>query len=223
MTTLPGRIPRWLWRLRPKGLLTRIRTYSVWRKRCNPRRFDHLPLSERKLHVGCGQEHLDGWINVDIAPGSKADLVWDVTRGLPFDDDSVSLIHSEDFIEHLSLEAGTAFFHECLRVLVPGGFMRVLTPDLLTFARAYVERGPGSLTWYADNFGVRTHAEMLNFGMRMGGHTFLYDEETLDLVLRAVGFEAIPADFNQSCHPDLCNLDIRGEGSSIYRDCRKPS
>jgi hypothetical protein len=53
--------------------------------------------------------------------------------------------------------------------------MRVLTPDLLKFARGYVTRDPGTLEWYATNFGSKTFAEAFNFGMRMGGHTFLYD------------------------------------------------
>jgi GT2 family glycosyltransferase/predicted SAM-dependent methyltransferase len=211
------------------GLLIEILQLWKWKRggsrvdpaRLDPHRFDHLPLDDRKLHVGCGQNYLPGWINIDLNPSSKADLVWDVTQRLAFDDNSISLIHSEDFIEHISLEAGKNFFRECLRILRPGGVMRVLTPNLLVFARCYLERDAGSMKWYADNFGVRTYAEMFNFGMRMGGHTFLYDEETLDMVLREVGFEVIPTSFNQSCHPSLCNLDIRGDGLSIYRDCRK--
>jgi predicted SAM-dependent methyltransferase len=193
------------------------------RARLNPRRFGRLALEDRKLHIGCGQNYLRGWINVDMHPYSKADLVWDVTRGLPFDDASISLIHSEDFIEHISLQAGTDLFRESFRVLVPGGVMRLLTPSLHAFARCYLDRDPGSLKWYSEDFGVRTYAEMFNFGMRMGGHTFIYDEETLDLVLQEVGFEVIPARYNQSCHPGLCGLDLREGGIPIYRDCRKPA
>jgi predicted SAM-dependent methyltransferase len=50
--------------------------------------------------------YLPGWINIDINPWSKADLVHDVTKGLPFPDRSIDVIHSEDFIELIALEHG---------------------------------------------------------------------------------------------------------------------
>ena len=37
------------------------------------------------LHVGCGPERLDGWVNVDIQQLPSVDVVADVTQGLPFD------------------------------------------------------------------------------------------------------------------------------------------
>src|SRR5207237_1189006 len=139
-----------------------------------------------KIHVGCSHNYLDGWTNIDIDPASKADLLHDISTGLPFPDSSIDVIHSEDFVEHLALSDGKYFFRECFRVLKPGCYMRVLTPDLFKFAHGYVTRDPGTLEWYTEKFGVQTFAEAFNFGMRMGGHTFLYDQETLDRVLSEI-------------------------------------
>ncbi len=208
------------WQSRLRDMRSRLKAH--WKRKVKLRCLQQLSVQDRKLHIGCGDHYLKDWINIDISANIKADLVWNVTNGLPFDNESVSLIHTEDFIEHLSLQEGQGLLAECFRVLVPGGVIRVLTPNLVTFARCYLERDTNSLKWYTDSFGVRTYAEMFNMGMRMGGHTFLYDEETLDLVLDEAGFEVIPTIFNQSSHSELCGLDIRGDGMSIYRDGRKP-
>jgi len=111
---------------------------------------------------------------------------------------------------------------ECFRVLKQGGYMRLLTPDLEKFAADYLNRDEAHFQWYVDSFRCRTWAEAFNIGMRMGGHTFLYDQETLDMVLAEIGFEFKEVRPNESECPDLRGIDIRLEGISIYRECRKP-
>lgn len=186
-------------------------------------KYHPLPEGRRRVHIGCGENRLEGWVNVDISEDSGADLLHNVADGsFPFEDGSIDVIHSEDFIEHIPLDSGGHFLRECYRVLKPGGYMRLLTPDLLGFARNYLNRDEEHFKWFADNFQCRTWAEAFNFGMRMGGHTFLYDEETLDLVLKETGFEVMPVKPNESECPDLRGIDIRLEGITIYRDCRKP-
>ncbi|MFA9564163.1 MAG: methyltransferase domain-containing protein [Acidimicrobiales bacterium] len=182
----------------------------------------HMNEGAKKLHLGCGGNYMPGWINIDLSPDTRADMVWDVTRGIPLESGSITSIYSEDFIEHITLEQGTEVLEECFRVLERGGFLRILTPDLLIFAKTYINREQTSLDWYGESFGTKTFGEMFNMGMRMGGHTFLYDEETLDLVLESVGFEVFTGSFNESPSPELSDLDIRGDGMSIYRDCKKP-
>jgi predicted SAM-dependent methyltransferase len=211
-----------IWKWFPRRFRSRFEKITQSKPGTTLRRFRHLSPQERKLHIGCGGHYLKGWVNVDISQATGADLIWDVTTGLPFARESVSLIHTEDFIEHLSLEGGKTVLKECFRVLIPGGFMRLLTPDLAMLVQCYLERDANALKWYKDKLGARTYAEMFNMGMRMGGHTFLYDEDILDILLTEAGFEALPATFNRSAHAGLCNLDIRSDGMRIYRDCRKP-
>ena len=58
---------------------------------------------------------------MDLDPESKADILWDVTDGLPFDNDSCAFIHSEHFPEHLAVQQGVRFLAECHRSLGRGG------------------------------------------------------------------------------------------------------
>ena len=55
-----------------------------------------------RLHIGCGQQAIPGWINIDNQGLPGVDQVLDVRRGLPFAD--VATIYAEHFLEHLSLE-----------------------------------------------------------------------------------------------------------------------
>ena len=60
----------------------------------------------KKLHVGCGEIYLEDWINIDIE-SPKADLIHDLRKPLPFEDDSIDFIYNEHFIEHLDLKTAS--------------------------------------------------------------------------------------------------------------------
>ena len=60
-----------------------------------------------KLNIGCGVQHIPGWINIDIA-GDNCDLKHDVRKPLPYANDSISFAYSEHMIEHLTPDEGCA-------------------------------------------------------------------------------------------------------------------
>lgn len=177
------------------------------------------------MHLGCGPRLLPGWINIDFILGSN--VLLDLTKPIPLPDGSVDYVYSEDFIEHLTFQAGSKLLAECARVLKPGGIVRLVTPDLRALATAYLERSERSLQWYRDNFpGIFSFAQMFNTGMRAWGHRFLYDEEFLSAVLERLGLEVDRRAFNESSVPELRSLDFRNsdEGAkSMYIEGRKHS
>jgi predicted SAM-dependent methyltransferase len=151
-----------------------------------PRRKDNAGRApaRTRLHIGCGQEALPGWINLDSRALPGVDRVLDVRDGLPFDD--VSAIYAEHFLEHLSLEDGLAFLRECRRVLRPDGVLRLSTPNLDWVYATHYRTGPASSgeTKLYDCF-------QLNRAFHGWGHQFLYNRETLESVLRAAGFTSV--------------------------------
>ena len=82
----------------------------------------------KRLNLGSGAIVKAGYLNVDLLPGG--DLTLDLRRGLPFDSDCCERIVSEHFFEHLDYPdmVGTVL-RECLRVLQPGGELRISVPD----------------------------------------------------------------------------------------------
>lgn len=104
------------------------------------------PPVTRKLDLASGQSPKDGYEGVDIWPGAQhvvnlQEYPW------PFEDESVLEIHCSHYIEHIPMEyvehwpmsalyeapvrkdALFAFFDECYRILVPGGWMHVTWPS----------------------------------------------------------------------------------------------
>jgi len=182
-------------------------------------------MAKIKAHFGCGYYKMDGWINVDLDVSCKPDVIADLRQNLPFNSQSIDYIHSEDFVDQLELEKAYRFFKECHRILKKGGVMRVLTPDLHQLAKRYIKGDQGLLKLWDEQVGVplktRSLCEVFNLGMRLGGHTFLYDGETLAYVLKECGFEPKRVSFQHSGENELRGLDIRSPktGVSLYYEC----
>lgn len=174
-----------------------------------------------KLNVGCGTDHKEGWVNIDNNSDDnieKLDLNWDLRNPLPFSENSVDFIFNEHFIEHLTVEEGQTFLKDALRVLKPGGVMRIATPDLEVTVNKYIsvpiEDDP-VLKKFNLSF-IKTRAERINTGFRAWGHKWLYDWEELERRLLEAGFKKIKrCELNKSTHSVLRNLETREESTLI--------
>ena len=83
-----------------------------------------------KLHLGCGTHVLEGWLNADRVPRRAGVLRLDATRPFPFPADTFAYVYSEHMIGSLPFDGALAMLRESCRVLVPGGKVRIATPDL---------------------------------------------------------------------------------------------
>ncbi|HEX4954376.1 MAG TPA: methyltransferase domain-containing protein [Thermoanaerobaculia bacterium] len=132
-----------------------------------------------RLHIGSGDKRLDGWVNIDLKPLPGVDVVADVTQGLEFD--HVEAVFAEHFLEHLRVDHALRFLREAHRVLMPGGVIRLSTPNLDWVLE----------THYRADAPPREKLMMtvrLNRAFHGWGHQFLWNRETLALALAACGF-----------------------------------
>lgn len=83
----------------------------------------------RKLHVGCGGNFLDSWLNSDLVPDNKNIAMLDASKPFPLPSGSFDYVYSEHIIEHLSFVQQLNFLNESYRVLKPAGKIRIATPD----------------------------------------------------------------------------------------------
>jgi len=140
------------------------------------------PAAGPLLHVGCGRERLDGWVNLDAQDLPGVDLVTDVTRGLPLAD--CRAVFAEHFLEHLTIEQALDFLAEAHRVLGPGGWLRLSTPNLEWILAAVYDRR------FSAQGRMRAALEV-NRGFYAWGHRFLWDRCLLEEALAACGFTEI--------------------------------
>lgn len=153
----------------------------------------------RKLHIGSGTYHEEGWLNSDLEPATLGDIVLDATRPFPLPSDSFAFIYSEHMIEHVPYAGGRAMLSECLRVLAPGGVLRIATPrlgfllDLCGPERSDLEEA--YIRWAIDTFGLDAPSPRASFVfnnfVRAWGHRFIYDEDTLSEAMRRTGFAQV--------------------------------
>jgi predicted SAM-dependent methyltransferase len=176
--------------------------------------------SDLRLNLGCGPNLKAGWVNIDM--GEEADLRLDLREDLPFLDDSVSLIYSEHFFEHLDYPTEVAhLLAEALRILVPGGRFSLGVPRVENALRDYVH---GEDTWFkivqADwhPSWCNTRMHNINYLFRQAGeHKYAYDKETLVTILAEAGFVDISErDWTGS-------IDSETRRGSLYVDAFKPA
>ena len=58
-------------------------------------------LNKLKLNLGCGNKKKDGFKGVDKYPCEAVDILSDITKPLPFDDNSVDEVLMDNVIEHI--------------------------------------------------------------------------------------------------------------------------
>lgn len=172
-------------------------------------------MSPLKLNIGCGKVKFPGWVNIDIEP--DADLVINVRKGLPFDDNSVDFIYSEHFLEYLTFEEGEKVLREFYRCLKKEGHMRISMPDLDYVIQKYNAdwKDQDWLSWSEYKF-IKTRGKMINVSFYWWGHKYLYNEEDLKNQLTRAGFRKIlRCEWNKSNHVGLCNLETRKDSRLI--------
>jgi predicted SAM-dependent methyltransferase len=153
--------------------------------------------SSPKLNIGCGGNIVPGWLNVDSAPRPGA-IYLNGTIAWPFRDATFDAILAEHVIEHVPKPAGRQLLSQALRVLRPGGVLRVATPDLKFYARLVLEQEESD-TAYLDNlaqFRLKpslSRCDAVNIAFRDYGHCYIYTEDELRDMMTDVGFTDLRA------------------------------
>lgn len=206
-----------------------------------------------KLNIGSGLIAPMGWVNIDsswnarlakwpklrrilgrlhLLTGYLVEIPWpsnitvfDVRKGLPYPDNSVKFIYTSHLFEHLSRLEARKLLKESYRVLVTGGVIRIIVPDLLLCAKNYLENfqkydrnskqlPPAenfleSLQMYDQNlvnqpFWLKLYKKFYD----KNTHKWMYDRKSLTYLLRMAGFKDISQKrLGESVIEDVANLD----------------
>jgi predicted SAM-dependent methyltransferase len=209
-------------------------------------------MKQAKINLGCGRNLIEGWINIDNSPSavlakipllkaalfhigligtstrstewSKGIFWHDVTRGLPYADNTVDKIYSSHMLEHMDRHAGERVIGECFRVLRPGGIFRLVVPDLVFHARRYLRRVTNAASVDRephDDFLWNIYGAYLSPRRKGAYHRYMYDWPTLRLLLQEAGFHnLVYQSYQVSLDPELALLDNRPE-ESLHIDALK--
>ena len=169
--------------------------FDLLRLAARRRRWPVTPPPSDKLHLGCGDRLLPGWVNTDVV-NSEVDV--DLSGGpLPWPDHSFSAVVSQHVIEHLSLhEELIPLLKELRRVVRPGGEVWLSCPDMEKMCRGYLEDRAKTLLGHRLRRATRDlnmrgapsqHYVNLVFD-QTGEHRNIFDLELLSWALEQAGF-----------------------------------
>lgn len=148
-----------------------------------------------KLHLGCGEKHIDGFINVDVRKLEGVDLVDDIKKLENFKDHTVELIYASHVLEHIGRREYMSVLQRWYDLLKTGGKLRIAVPDFEKVVEHYNEnRNLSVLRGFL--YGGQTYEQ--NF------HYCAWDFKTLTEELKNVGFKDIYRyDWNTTEHSHI--------------------
>jgi predicted SAM-dependent methyltransferase len=214
-------------------------------------------LGLRGIQCGCGRQLREGWLNTDQLPvktrdGASADdgvivlvdgerhyLKHDARNPFEIEDGSFEWVYSEHLLEHLTPREAVTWLREVHRLLQPGGYVRLSTPDLRKYVHGYLDPQDGFLAehhdrlvphlrFFADSDYVleaedevpRRPAWLVNQIFRLWEHRWIYDLEEIRFVASQAGFAADAVtehSFRQGRSPEPAALDMESRNDeSLY-------
>ena len=165
---------------------------------------------------------------LDELPWPDNIMIWDVRKGLPFEDGTVKYIYTSHLLEHLKRDEADFLLKECYRVLKKGGIVKVVVPDLESAIKNYIRRME-QIEEESVDYDVAPADELLdglglfdNRGQDDSGlvrfvrtvqgnknlHKWMYDYHSLRLKVRQCGFvEVVKKGYLDSRIEDIDLLD----------------
>jgi predicted SAM-dependent methyltransferase len=136
----------------------------------------------KKLHLGCGDKYLPGFIHIDARPGPRIDHVHDISNLDFLSNDSFDEIYACHVLEHFKKFQIIPVLKEWNRVLKKGGIIRLSVPSFEAIVEEYSKK--------------RNLPQLL--GLLYGGQTYeynfhytIFDIESLTMTLKECGFDNI--------------------------------
>ena len=174
-----------------------------------------------KLHLGCFNKKIPGYVNVDIRPDVKPDVVDDILSLDSFKCDTADVIYACHVLEHLSKRDVYKTLKRWREVLKDDGILRIAVPDIEAACEYYVEHR-NLLPLQAIFWGSQLHDydfhyvgwdfKNLKNDLQLNGFYKVkrYDHRTTD--------HAFIDDYSAAYLPDF---DPKGRLMSLNVECRK--
>ena len=139
--------------------------------------------SKLKVHIGCGEIQLVGWVNIDARPLPHVHLVSEKLELDEFSDGSIGEIYLSHVLEHLSFEEVNNFLEQMHQKIAVGGVLRLSVPDFETIVKIYLENDRSIKSVKYALMGGQDYE--FNF------HKSVYDHKSLESLLLNAGFTDI--------------------------------
>lgn len=142
----------------------------------------------KKIHLGCWHRYIPGFLHVDLCDFLHVDYKTSIDKLTFLDNESASLIYCSHSLEYFDRQQVSHVLKEWLRVLKPGGLLRLAVPDFESLLQVY--RKTGDLNKILGPIYGRMEITTSNEN-HIIYHKTIYDEKSLSALLQDNGFKNI--------------------------------
>lgn len=146
------------------------------------RKSDKLVNNQIKLHLGCNDRKIHGYINIDGRVEVKPDKVEDVFTLPSFEKNTISVIYLCHVLEHASRADAQQAISRYYDLLQEGGVLRISVPDFDALCRHYIIYQDLE---YLENMLDGKQGHKYDF------HYSSFDFKYLEKLLLNVGFKSV--------------------------------
>jgi hypothetical protein len=93
----------------------------------------------KRLHLGCGTKHLDGYINIDIRYLPGVDEINNVKFLRNYENESINEIYACHVLEHFSRWDYNNVLRRWYELLIPNGILRLSVPNFEAICEHYTK------------------------------------------------------------------------------------
>jgi len=136
----------------------------------------------KKLHLGCGDIKIPGYINIDSRKTKATDIIHDIKDLSIFDNDSVDEIYACHVLEHFGRFEVNDILKNWNKTLKQNGVLKIAVPDFESICSIYNETNKISLI-EGPVIGGQTYEN--NF------HYNIFDYDKLKKILLDCGYKSI--------------------------------
>tara|TARA_B100000900_G_scaffold306769_1_gene265400 strand:- start:398 stop:940 length:543 start_codon:yes stop_codon:yes gene_type:complete len=138
-----------------------------------------------KLHLGCGERYLEGYIHIDLGDYDHLDYQIPVDDLSVFENNSINEIYASHVIEYFDRDEIKILLKEWNRVLVDGGVLRLAVPNFENLIKVY------ELTGSIDDILGPLYGKWHATNETTIYHKTVYDKKTLTKVLEDATFKEV--------------------------------
>lgn len=150
-------------------------------------------------------------------------LYCNLAKNFPhFPQNSINIIYSSHFLEHISYESALKLLRKCFFTLRSNGILRIAVPDLYTEAKLYIAKIDKAFKeGYEEPIASEEFIRHMVSREKRHAHLWMYDFFSLSHMLKNSGFIDIQQmQFRKSKITDIDLIENRED--SLFIECTKP-
>lgn len=209
----PRQVIEWIYRkLRSK---TRAKKNHTKKPLDTSRNDIYSKQDKLRLHLGCGETYLQGYVNIDLPPDrhsvqihTRADVYADITE-LSYPSKSVNEIRLHHVLEHFDRPTALRLLIEWYEWLEDGGMLVIETPDFELSARTFLKSN-------AENSHKILRHIFGSHEATWATHQDGWYREKLQLYLTSLGFHAL--NFYRTEWKGTFNIRVEARKTTPFMD-----